>query len=263
MSDTPFFRRDGDLFVPQPVSRGPWDPKSLHGRVIAGLLGAEIERRFGDQTLQFSRLTVDLWRLPDFTPISVRLDARREGGRIRVVDAEAFAAGLSVGRATGVLLRKGDPAEGDVWRPDTWDFPPPDEVAAPPSPGEAPRDWVPMWEQRSTGMPLGGPAVRKRVWMREIHALIDSEPLTPFQRVALAADYTSPLANSGPMGLGYINTDITLYLYRNPCTEWIGFETADFGADAGVAAGSCRLYDERGPIGNTIVAALAQKRRPG
>ena len=44
MSTEPFFTRDGGRYVPTSVSRGPWNPKSLHGRVIAGLLGREIER---------------------------------------------------------------------------------------------------------------------------------------------------------------------------------------------------------------------------
>ena len=51
MSNEPFFTRDGERFVPTQSARGPWDPKSLHGRVIIGLLGAEIERRHGEPDL--------------------------------------------------------------------------------------------------------------------------------------------------------------------------------------------------------------------
>jgi acyl-CoA thioesterase len=97
--------------------------------------------------------------------------------------------------------------------------------------------------------------------MREVHPLIEGGALTPFQRVALAADFASPMANSGTNGLGYINTDITLYLHRLPVTEWIGFETLAHHAAEGVAVGECMLYDEAGAIGRSIVAALAQKQR--
>ena len=34
-----FFTRDGDDFVPTSHAVGPWNPNSLHGRVVAGLLG--------------------------------------------------------------------------------------------------------------------------------------------------------------------------------------------------------------------------------
>ena len=45
MTNMPFFTRDGDTFHPTEVANGPWDPKSLHGRVIVGLLGFAIEER--------------------------------------------------------------------------------------------------------------------------------------------------------------------------------------------------------------------------
>lgn len=257
MTDDAFFARDGEHYIPNPSCRGPWDPNSLHGRVIAGLLGAEIEQRFGAPDLQFSRLTVDLWRLPTFVPISVETRAVREGGRIRVVDAECFADGLSIGRASGVLLKRGDVPEGEVWQPEPWDMPPPDQIEPEARPANRPGDWQPMWETRGSG--FGSPG-RKRIWMREIRPLVAGLELTPFQRVALACDFASPLANSGTHGLSYINVDITLYLQRLPRTEWIGFDVTDHGSAEGVCVGQCRLYDEEGPIGHSTVAGLAQRR---
>jgi hypothetical protein len=38
MTNQPFFTRDRDAFIPTQAANGPWDPKSLHGRVIIGLL---------------------------------------------------------------------------------------------------------------------------------------------------------------------------------------------------------------------------------
>ena len=90
--------------------------------------------------------------------------------------------------------------------------------------------------------------------------LVEGEAFTPFTRVAIAADFASPFANSGDKGLGWINADITLYLHRLPITKWIGFEVKNHGATAGVAIGECWLYDEQGPIGTSSVMALAQRR---
>ena len=84
-------------------------------------------------------------------------------------------------------------------------------------------------------------------------------PLSPFVRVAVAADFASPFANAGDNGLGWINSDVTVYLHRLPVTEWVGFEVVDHGATDGVAIGVCRLHDERGPIGTASIAALAQR----
>jgi hypothetical protein len=260
MTDTAFFRRAGDRFVPTPACRGPWDPKSLHGRVIAGLLGAEIERRSGSPDFQFARLTVDLWKLPGFDPIEVQVRPVREGRRLRVSDAECFAAGASVGRASGVLLRRGENPPGEVWSPPPWDMPHPDSLPSESPPAASGEGWRPMWETRSPdGARWNRPGAR-RCWIRENYTLVEGEALTPFVRVALAADLTSPLANSGSEGLQFINADITLYLHRLPRSEWLGFAAVDHHATDGVAIAESVIYDTAGAIGRSAVSALAQQR---
>src|SRR5690606_11437903 len=117
MSNEPFFTRDGERFVPTLSARGPWDPRSLHGRVIVGLLGAEIERRHGETDLIPARLTVDMYRLPDLSPVEIVTRVVRDGYRIKVIDAEFFSNGVSMARATCQLLRRSSPPDGVVWSP--------------------------------------------------------------------------------------------------------------------------------------------------
>ena len=62
-------------------------------------------------------------------------------------------------------------------------------------------------------------------------------------------------------GLGYINSDVTLYLHRLPVTRWIGFDVVNHHASDGIAIGECWLYDEKGPIGTSTVAALRSASR--
>jgi hypothetical protein len=64
LKNQPFFTRDGASFVPTGVANGPWDPESLHGRVVIGLLAFEIEQRLGAEEFVPTRLTVDMFRLP-------------------------------------------------------------------------------------------------------------------------------------------------------------------------------------------------------
>jgi hypothetical protein len=99
--------------------------------------------------------------------------------------------------------------------------------------------------------------------MAEVRELVDGEPLTPFVRVAVAADFASPFAHASDQGLGYINTDVTVYLHREPVGEWIGFESFSHGATDGVAVGDCLIHDEQGHIGSASCTALAQKRQAG
>jgi hypothetical protein len=256
MSTEPFFTRDGDRFVPTRSSVGPWNETSLHGRVVIGLLGREIERRHGSADYIPARLTVDMYRLPDLSAAEVVTRIVRDGKRIKVIDAEFISAGTSMARATCQLLRRTVNPDGEIWSPSPWDAPPPADIAAPTDPGGSLGG---MWEIRPISGAMGTLG-RRRLWMREVRPLIDDEPWTPFSRVAVGCDFASPFANAGTKGLTYINSDATLYLHREPVTEWVGYEVVNHGATDGVAIGECFVHDERGPIGSATVAALAQAR---
>lgn len=257
MPNPPFFTIDGDKYVPTTASRGPWDPNSLHGRVIIGLLGAEIERLYGAPEFIPARLTVDMYRLPDLSPVEVVTRVVREGYRIKVIDAEFISGGVSAGRATCQLLRRTEAPEGNVWTPPNWDAPKPQDLP-PPEPSKHPMGG--MWAMRRIAGDFGSVG-QKRTWMSEVRELVEGRPLTPFVRVAVAADFASPFANAGDQGLKYINSDVTVYLHREPAGEWVGFEVVNHGATEGVAIGECFLYDEQGPIGSAACCALAQRRK--
>ena len=258
MSNEPFFRRDGDLYLPTPAGRGPWNPNSLHGRIIIGLLGQVLEERHGDPAFIPARLTVDMYRLPGFDPVEVTTRVVRDGGRIRVADAEFISGGVSMARATCQFLRRGEAPAGRVWAPEPWNVPAPNEIEAPPDNRSGMGG---MWAMRSISGGFGA-VEQRRVWMSEVREVVEGVPLTPFQRIAVAVDFVSPLAHVGDQGLGYINSDVTLYLHRLPAAEWIGFEAVYHGADEGVAVGEARLYDEQGPIGVAGCVALSQRRPP-
>src|SRR3979409_2665375 len=99
MTNQPFFTRDRDAFIPTAVANGPWDPNSLHGRVIIGLRAFEIERRHGSDDFVPARLTVDMFRLPNMAPIEVKTKLVRDGIRIKVVEADFFSGGAPNERA--------------------------------------------------------------------------------------------------------------------------------------------------------------------
>jgi hypothetical protein len=256
MPNEPFFRLVDGRFLPTRAGVGPWTANSLHGRLIVGLLGAEIERQFRTPEYLPARLTVDMYRLPDLSPVEVVTRPVREGNRIKVIDAEFISGGKSAGRATCQLLRRTENPGGNVWKPESWDAPKPADIE-PPTDGRSGMGG--MWAMRRIAGDFGTVG-QKRTWMSEVRELVGGRPLTPFVRVAVASDFTSPFAHAGDNGLEFINSDVTVYLHREPRTEWVGFEVIDHGATDGVAVGACRLYDEDGPIGEASCAALAQRR---
>jgi len=261
-----FFHRDGDFFVPTSRARGPWDPDSLHGRVIAGLLLHEVERLHLDSAFQVGRVTVDMFRVAPMLPLKIVTSLVREGNRIRVADASLrLEDGMEIARASVVMLRRAVQPEGNVWSPPVWDVPHPGTLPPPPPP--PPQFGPPAWETRSISgrMGIGGgngePPVQKRAWVREVVAFVGEHAPSALVRAAMVSDFANPFANSGDRGLGYVNADATLYLHRDPAGEWIGVEVAAHNASEGIAIGECTLYDLDGPFGRATVCSVANERR--
>jgi hypothetical protein len=252
----PFFVREGERFVPQPACAGPWDPKSLNGRVVFALAAFQIEQSHELEDYMPARVTVDMYRLPRFAPIEVQTRVVRDGKRIQVIDAELISEGVSYARATSQWLRRGDNAPSEGWSPPDWDVPPPEELT--PRPGRASSSM----SMRPLGGGIGTPG-KKQLWMHEARELVGGTPLTPLMRVAIVADLANPIANWGDAGLGYINSDVTLYLHRLPVDGWIGMDVVNHHATDGVAIGQVVLYDRQGAIGTSSVCGPAQRRMAG
>ncbi|XOV90315.1 MAG: thioesterase family protein [Pseudomonadota bacterium] len=253
MTDS-YFLSEGGRYRPTAACRGPWDPNSLSGSVIVTLLAFEIEQAFDTSVYMPARLTVDMYRLPDFSPIEVRTRIVRDGYRIKVIDAEFFSGNVSMARASCQLLRRTSNAEVRVWQPEPWDVPAPEDLATAETGFGNKQRRVIAGDMNQYG--------QKRMWLKGAHDVVAGVPLTPWMRAALVADLTNPWANSGEGGLGYINSDVTLYLHRLPLGEWLGLDVVNHHATDGVAIGECWLYDQQGLIGSSSVTGLAQQKRP-
>ncbi|WP_346433903.1 thioesterase family protein [Nonomuraea composti] len=243
-----FFTRKRDELVPAPHARGPWSPDMLHGRLLGGLAARSLEEHHAEPGLRFARLTVDLFRNSPMLPVTVETTLVRNGRRIRVADAVLSTEQGVIARASAVLLRESEQPDGErsLVTP-AWDQAPP---AAPPVEGDGWRPPFDLWWV--TPFDAQG-----RAWMRERHPLVDDEPLTPFVRAALAADFASPLANTQPGGLRFINADYTLTLARLPESDLIGVEATGHVSAGGVATGQVTMHDTAGPLGFCVVTALA------
>ncbi len=248
----PYFVTSADGLVPQPDAQGPWSAEMLHGRLLGGLAARAVEAVAGHPDLVPCRLTVDLFRPAGFAPAVVTTDVVRDGRRIRVVDASVVVGGHVGGRASAVLLRRGEVPPGRVWQPERWTVPHPEDVAE--DLAGNPRDTPWQWRTIEGGF---GTGERTRQWSRETASLVDDEVVSPFVRAALSADAASPLANASDDGLHFINADYTLVMAREPVGEWVGLEAAEHLAAGGVAVGTCTLYDLEGPFGTSVTTALA------
>lgn len=262
------FEIDGAHTIPTLLSQGPWDPTTLHGGPVAGILAREVEKADVPPTMRVGRLTVDLFKPVPMAPLRVEHEIVRAGRKIHVVDARVLHEGSLVSRATAVFVRSDSAIEND---------PAMNEAAAgPPPPGPdtpitesfiphgfedfTPPGFVNALELRRVvgGMRMGSPAVG---WARLLKPLVVDEEVTPLQRLATIGDFTSGLANYIDF-MTYLspNADLTFHLTRYPEGEWIGLDCRTVIESDGLALSAARLFDEQHFLGHGLATLVVSPR---
>lgn len=249
---------DGDVLLPGPAAQGPWGA-TISGHVVGGILARSLEHVGSGEGLVPARLTVDLLRPTFIAPLEVRTTVRRDGRRIRLVDAEIVQNDVVVSRASAMFLRRGEHPAGDIWSSPVA-MPP-----LPPDPGPLPDDLMMfVWGYGGDGTSGGAMSFAewgdatgpKYAWIRQVRQLVEGEVTSPFVTVAMAADAASATSHWGTGGLRYINADYTLTLAREPVGEYIGLAATSHTSQDGVAAGAVAVFDVQGPIGNATTVGL-------
>lgn len=263
------FERDGERYVPTLASQGPWDPTTLHGGPVAGMLARETEKAELDTTMEVGRLTIDLLRPVPLKPLTLRHEVVRQGRQIAVVDSTMWWDERLVARSSALYVL----ADHEVRSSSRKRF----AGEGPPIPGKDsdPRDefksavlegytipgFVKSIEMRRiVGEIRGGaPTI---AWARLKLPLVAGESTSPLQNLACIGDFTSGLANYVNMErYTSPNADLSYHLVRYPRSEWIGFDAATVVGDTGIAQSRCRMFDEEGFVG-TGAATLVVASRP-
>lgn len=241
-------------------TRSNWDPEIQHGSPPLALMTKLIEELAGDSGLRVGRLTLDILGAIPVTRVRVRAWVERPGARISLMVAEMSAARpngqwRAVARVTAWLLATSDTADAATDR-----YPPLVE-------GEAtavPHEWVgaPGYLQTVSWrrQPDTGQSGHV-VWLSPIVPLVDSEPTTDLQRLAMVVDSANGAgAALHPERFVFMNTDTAVHLHRLP-------EGADFAVRArgsigpdGIGVTTAELFDRRGFIGTSAQTLLVQRR---
>jgi acyl-CoA thioesterase len=266
------FHRDGDSFVPTPFAASPWTPGALHGGPPAGLIARCIEQYIADPEMQLARLTVDLFRAVPSEPLHVQVETVRGGRRIHVVQASIFAGDVEVTRGHAALLRRSDaPVGGFVYPPP----PGPDGLevnaglARPSTDGSrSERPGMPGFHTTiEVAWASERLAPRPTAWMRIPMPFIEGEETSPVTRAAALSDFGNAIANQVGAGegrpissLAYINSDVTLYMDRDPEGEWLCLQADHRDEVEGVGHVEAAWFDHRGRYGRAVQARLANPR---
>jgi acyl-Coa thioesterase superfamily protein/acyl-CoA thioesterase superfamily protein len=253
------FRREGDAFVPTGHARGPWDPGQLHG----GAPGALIAEAVQADGYLVARLTLDFLAPVPMAPLTVSARTTKPGRNLQLAEAEMEAEGRTVVRARAVRLRRGEV-----------ELPP--EAGGEPAPADGPDDGrrarFPVDDGHDEGFHRTAMDIRfvdgdygigpARAWFRLRLPLVDDTPASPLARAIAAADFGNGISRVvGFDDYLFVNTDLTVHLYREPATEWVLLDARTRLEPHGAGLAHSFLDDERGRIGLAAQSLFVASRR--
>lgn len=254
MPAQPVFELREGRYVATELASGPWDRNAQHGGAPAALLARTFERLPAPERLSLARLTYEFLRPVPIGPVEIRAEVTRPGRRVQLLDGSMLAAGVEVvrARALRILAADSSPVHSE-------------EIAPPAAPEEGrtgglpglhrPRFATDAIEVRFVVGTFGsGPAT---AWFRFVCPLVGDEKPSPLQCLAAAGDFGAGLSGTLPRDeYLFINTDLTLYVEREPVGEWICLESRTRIAADGIGVAESVLYDKRSRVGRATQALL-------
>jgi hypothetical protein len=254
-----YFRPKGtDSYVATELTEGPWSPGSQHGGPPSALLVRVIDQVPSSipGPSRIARISVDILGPVPVAEVRTRGTLVRPGRSVELVRAELLADERLVMRAEAWRIRESTPFDAVVAP----------RLPVPPDP-EGLTPWPPTWggysesiEWRfvSGGFGASGPA---SVWGRlRVPVVADEEP-TPVQRVVAVADSGNGLSGVLDMrAWWFINTELTVHLFRLPVDEWVHVYAESHLDPAGIGTATTVVSDRHGPIGNGAQALMVGPR---
>jgi hypothetical protein len=244
-----FFVPDGDAFESTRWTMGPWDPNAQHAGPPSALLGRAFDLLPSDMPMQVARFTVEI-----FKPIPIarlRVDARvvRPGKRVQYAQAALLDGDDAVARASAWRIRVSDADEVASIENSARDVPGPEGIEPwkPFEPVEPKYICGMEWRFARSDFESMGPAA---AWMRLRIPLVAGEETMPLSRVLAAADSGNGISHEIEFGQAlFINTELTVHLFRAPATEWVCLDARTHQNARGIGLAESNLWDERGLIG--------------
>lgn len=239
-----------------------WAPTMQHGAPPSALLLRALERVEARSDVRVTRVVVELLGPVPIADIVVRSWVERPGKNIELVAAELWAT-----TATGVDRAV---ARGTAWRMTTEDTAAvahaADRQLAPLTDASL-HSWGGRWKsgyldnievQALGSIDADGPGL---VWARPKTALVLGETMTPLERLFSIADIANGVGASLDLDhWTFLNTDLTVHVFRIPEGEWVGVAAETSVGPDGVAMSAGVLHDEHGPVGRIAQTVLVRPR---
>ncbi len=243
-----YFERLGPTtFRPTEHVGGAWETSEQHIAPALGLLAHVVDldrdaRR--SDGLWLTRLSYDIWGTVPIEPVETSVRLLRPGRTVELAEAELTHAGRRVVTLRAWSMQGRDTAElsGSA-------------LPRIPSVEETP-EWTPsaVWQGGFIACAqvrrLHSEPGRASFWVRSDQELVAGESASPTAHAARLFDIANGMAvRADPRTVAFPNVDLTAHLYREPCGEWLGFDTTVSFGDNGLGLTSSVLHDADGPLG--------------
>lgn len=249
---------DGDfeVFESTDGTRSNWDPEIQHGSPPLALMTKLIEESALGTSLRVGRLTLDILGAIPVVPLKVRAWTLRPGARISLRCAEMMPVGSDrpVARVTAWLLATSDTSDVATDR------------HRPLVEGEAVGDahaWLgaPGYLETVSWRKQAADGNAAEVWLSPLVPLVDAEPVTDVQRLAMVVDSANGVgAALDPDEFLFMNTDTTVHLHRVPSGSDFALRArASIGPD-GIGVTTAELFDRAGFVGTSAQTLLVLRR---
>lgn len=260
-----YYRRvgtDGDwqVFDSTDGTRSNWDPEIQHGSPPLAVMTKAIEELAAGSGLRVGRLTLDILGAIPVSRVKVRAWIERPGKRIALMVAEMSAARAdgadrAVARVTAWLLATSDTTDAATDR-----YPALTEGEAVP----VPHSWMGArgyLETVSWRRQPDSSEAANVVWISPLVPLVDSEPTTGLQRLAMVVDSSNGAgAALDPEEFMFMNTDTAVHLHRLPEGEDFALRARGSIGGDGIGVTTAELFDRRGFIGTSAQTLLVMRR---
>ncbi|MCP2163712.1 thioesterase family protein [Goodfellowiella coeruleoviolacea] len=237
---------------------GPWSAHSQHLGPPSALLVRELLRCSPRPDTALARVAFDILGPVPVAEVRVRAWLERPGRSVELLCAELSSADRVAVRARAWRMTGTDTTAVAGGQPPA--LAPLDTATAVPSPGEGWGDgYLQAVEWRGlAGRLQGGQAT---VWGRPLVALVDGEQPSPLESLFSLADSASGVSSRLDIRHWlFINTELTVHLYRQPVGEWIGLDARTEIGPGGVGLATSVLHDSAGPVGRSAQALLVRPR---
>lgn len=249
---------DRQVFESTDLTRSNWTPDIQHGSPPLALLTKAIEQRLAGSGLRIGRLALDILGAIPVAPVIVRSWLPRPGKRIALAAAEMSPVDdpdRPVARVSAWALTTSDTSDGATDR-----YPPLAEGPSQPPPAF----WwdVPGYVESVDWRPQAAdPAGARVFWVTPRVRLVDDEPTTALQRLAMVVDSANGVGSAlNPEDYLFMNTDTVVHVHRLPAGEDFALRARGSIGPDGIGVTTAELFDRTGFIGTSAQTLLVQRR---